>query len=99
MSVTKKEVENIAKLAKLNLSEDEMTEFTSDLNDILNYMDKLNSLDTENVKPLSHPLEGNNVFRKDEIIESIPREDALKNAPDKTEEFFKVPKVIKSDKK
>lgn len=71
-----------------------MTEFTSDLNDILNYMDKLNSLDTENVKPLSHPLERHNIFREDKIKESIPREDALKNAPERTEEFLRFRRLL-----
>ncbi len=99
MAVSKEEVVKISKLAKLKLSDDEVAEFTSDMNKILDYMDKLNELDTENVKPLSHPLEGTNVFREDVLKKSIDREDALKNAPERTEEFFKVPKVIKTDKK
>ncbi len=99
MSVTKKEVENIAKLSKLKLSDPEVEEFTGDMNKILDYMEKLNELDTKEVKPLLHPLEDYNIFREDELKDSIDREDALKNAPNRTEEFFKVPKVIKSDKK
>ena len=99
MSVSKEEVKNIAKLAKLRLSEGEVDEFTIDMNNILEYVEKLNQLDTTNVKPLLHPHEGNNVFREDEIKPSIDREDALKNAPNRSEEFFRVPKVIKSDKK
>lgn len=99
MSVSNDEVKNIAKLAKLKLSDDEVHELTKDMNQILDYMDKLNELDTSNVKPLSHPLEKVNVFREDKLKKSIDREEALKNAPDKTEEFFKVPKVIKIDKK
>ena len=99
MSLTKTDIEKIAVLAKLRLNENEIEEFTGDMNKILDYMDKLNELDTENIQPLSHPLEGKNVFREDKLKKSIDREDALKNAPKKTEEFFKVPKVIKSDKK
>lgn len=99
MSVSKEEIKNIAKLAKLNLNEAEINEFTGDMNKILDYMDKLNELVTENVKPLSNPLEGYNVFREDELKNSIDREDALKNAPSRNDEFFRVPKVIKSDKK
>lgn len=99
MSVNKDEVKKIAQLAKLKVSESELEEFTGDMNKILDYMDKLNELDTENVKPLSHPLEGTNVFRDDELKKSIDREAALKNASQRTEEFFKVPKVIKTDKK
>ena len=94
MSVTKKEVEHIAELARLKFKEEELESFTHQLNEILSYVDKLNELDTENVEPLSHPIENINVFRNDELKKSISTEEALKNAPDKTDEFFKVPKVI-----
>ena len=94
MSVTKKDVEYIAELARLKFKEEELENFTHQLNEILSYVDKLNQLDTENVEPLSHPIENINVFRKDELKQSITTEDALKNAPDKTDKFFKVPKVI-----
>lgn len=94
MSVTKKDVEHIAELAQLNFKEEELESFTHQLNEILSYVDKLNELNTENVEPLSHPVENINVFRNDELKPSITTEDALKNAPDKTDEFFKVPKVI-----
>jgi len=97
MAVTKAEVEHIAKLAKLKFNEAEVNEYTTQLNQILEYVDKLNELDTENVRPLSHPVEGENVFREDIRKESITTEDALKNAPSKTTEYFKVPKVIKSN--
>jgi aspartyl-tRNA(Asn)/glutamyl-tRNA(Gln) amidotransferase subunit C len=95
MSVTKNEVEHIAKLAKLKFDENEIDDFTSQLNTILEYVDKLNELDTENVSPLSHPIEGQNVFREDILKESIPTSEALKNASQKNNEYFKVPKVIK----
>ena len=94
MAVTKKDVEKIAELARLKFSEEELENFTPQMNEILSYMDKLNELDTENVKPLSHPVEQSNVFREDEMKISIPVEDALKNAPSKDEHHFKVPKVI-----
>ncbi len=94
MAVTKKDVEKIAELARLKFSEDELESFTPQMNEILSYMDKLNELNTENVEPLSHPVEQTNVFRKDEIKTSITTEDALKNAPAKDEHHFKVPKVI-----
>lgn len=97
MAVSKKEVEHIAELARLELSEQEIESYTTQLNKILEYMDKLRELDTENVIPLSHPIEGTNVFREDEVKPSIDREEALKNAPSKDEEFFKVPKVIGGD--
>ncbi len=94
MSITKKDVEYIANLARLKFDETELVNFTHQLNDILSYMEKLNELNTENVEPLSHPIENTNVFREDIIKPSIERELALKNAPDKTDEFFVVPKVI-----
>lgn len=94
MSVTKKDVEYIANLARLKFNEDELENFTHQLNDILTYIEKLNELNTENVEPLSHPVENVNVFRDDVIKHSIDRELALKNSPDRTDEFFVVPKVI-----
>lgn len=94
MSVTRKDVEYIASLAKLKFEDTELDNYTHQLNDILAYVEKLNELDTENIEPLSHPVENNNVFREDELKPSISTEEALKNSPNKTEEFFRVPKVI-----
>jgi len=94
MAVTKKDVEKIAELARLKFSDEELENFTPQMNEILSYMDKLNELDTEDVKPLSHPVEQINVFREDELKSSVSTEEALKNAPDKTDNHFKVPKVI-----
>ncbi len=97
MSVTRKDVEHIAELARLKFNEEELENFTEQLNEILSYVEKLNELDTENVKPLSHPVEGENVFREDAVKPSVNRKDALKNAPDSDDEFFRVPKVIGGD--
>lgn len=97
MSVTRKDVEHIAELARLSFEENELESFTSELNEILNYVEKLQELNTENVEPLSHPIEGHNVFREDKLMPSISTEDALRNAPDKDDKFFKVPKVINVD--
>ncbi|HMN24440.1 MAG: Asp-tRNA(Asn)/Glu-tRNA(Gln) amidotransferase subunit GatC [Ignavibacteriaceae bacterium] len=94
MAVTKNDIEKIAELAQLKFSEAELENFTPQMNEILNYMEKLNELDTENVEPLSHPIEQTNVFREDELKNSITTEEALKNAPAKDEHHFKVPKVI-----
>jgi len=97
MAVTRKDVEHIAELARLKFNDSEIDNFTLDLNNILTYVEKLNELDTENVEPLSHPVEGFNAFREDVAKKSIPHEDALRNAPSKDEDFFKVPKVIGGD--
>lgn len=97
MSVTKKDVEHIAELARLKFNESELENFTQELNQILTYVEKLNELDTEKVEPLSHPIEGYNIFREDKTVPCTPREEALKNAPESNDEFFKVPKVINVD--
>jgi aspartyl-tRNA(Asn)/glutamyl-tRNA(Gln) amidotransferase subunit C len=94
MSVTVKDVEHIAKLARLEFSDEEKERFTHQLNTILAYVEQLDRLDTSNVEPLSHVIELNNVFRKDEVKPGLERQQALRNAPAKSEEFFKVPKVI-----
>ena len=94
MSVTIKDVEHVAILARLEFTESEKEKFTHQLNEILAYVEKLNGIDTTNVEPLSHVIELNNVFREDEVQPSSSIEDVLKNAPARTEKFFKVPKVI-----
>lgn len=94
MAVTIKEVEHIAKLARLSFTEEEKQKFTHQLNEILEYVQQLNKLDTSKVEPLSHVIELSNVFREDEVKPGLSTEEALKNAPAKTDRFFKVPKVI-----
>ncbi len=94
MAVTIQEVERIAKLAKLEFTDAEKQTLTRHLNEIITYMEKLNELDTTNVEPLSQVLDLANVMREDEVKPSLSRDDALRNAPARTEEFFKVPKVI-----
>lgn len=98
MSISKEQVKHIANLAHLKLKDDELESYTKELGSILDYMEKLNELDTSNVEPLTHPTENKNVFREDELEKSVDRKDALKNAPEKDDEYFKVPKVIKSKK-
>lgn len=94
MSVTLKDVEHIAKLARLDFTEGEKETFTHQLNAILAYVEQLNKLDTSNVEPLSHVIELGDVFREDIVRPGLSQEEALKNAPAKDEKFFKVPKVI-----
>jgi aspartyl-tRNA(Asn)/glutamyl-tRNA(Gln) amidotransferase subunit C len=94
MAVTLKDVEHVALLAQLAFSEDEKVRLTAQLNQILEYMEQLNSLDTAAVEPLSHVIELSNVFREDVNRPSLSREAILRNAPARTEKFFKVPKVI-----
>ena len=87
-------VEHVAKLSRLALSEEELELFETQLSRILEYIDKLKALDTGGVEPLSHPLGLRNVFRDDAVTPSAPREEALSNAPAKTEEAYKVPVVV-----
>ena len=94
MKITRKEVQRVAELARLCLSEEEEEKFVEQLNQILTYMDKLNKLDTKGVEPLSHVLAIRNVFKEDQVKRSLPREAALANAPALEVDFYEVPKVI-----
>ncbi|GAB6992445.1 Asp-tRNA(Asn)/Glu-tRNA(Gln) amidotransferase subunit GatC [Paenibacillus pini] len=94
MSITTKDVQHVAKLARLNLSEDEEQMFTEQLNAILQYADQLNELDTEGIEPTTHVLHLSNVMRNDEQRESLPIEKVLLNAPDEEDNQFKVPAVL-----
>jgi aspartyl-tRNA(Asn)/glutamyl-tRNA(Gln) amidotransferase subunit C len=96
MSLTKAEVEHVARLARLELSEDEKEEFTGQLNDILAFVEKLNTLDTSNIEPTAHAIPVANVFRPDQVVPSLDPELALANAPDRIGDFFKVPKTLES---
>jgi aspartyl-tRNA(Asn)/glutamyl-tRNA(Gln) amidotransferase subunit C len=94
MKISKEEIEHIAVLARLSLSGEEKELFGSQLSSILDYMEKLNELDTKGIEPTSHVLSLSNVMRDDIPRPSIPKEDVLMNAPDHTEKFFRVPKII-----
>jgi len=94
MSVSTKDVESIATLARLSYSEAEKEEMSSVLNSILGYFDKLSELDTENVEPLTHILPVQNVMRPDVIKDSVGQEKALENAPESDKGHFVIPKVI-----
>ena len=94
MSVTLKDVEHVAELARLSFSEEEKVRLTGELNTVLAYMEQLNRLDTANVEPLSRVISLENVFRDDVQAPGVTREEALRNAPARSEEFFRVPKVI-----
>jgi aspartyl-tRNA(Asn)/glutamyl-tRNA(Gln) amidotransferase subunit C len=88
------DVEYVAKLARLEVTEAEKEKFTAQLNDILHYIDQLNELDTKGVAPMTHAIAVTNAFREDKTRESLGTERALANAPDARGEFFRVPKVI-----
>jgi aspartyl-tRNA(Asn)/glutamyl-tRNA(Gln) amidotransferase subunit C len=94
MMIDKDQVENIAKLSRIRLTELEREMFVHQLNNILFYIEKLNKLDTENVAPMAYTSDVSNVFREDKLKPSIPLQDVLINAPATKSGFFKVPKVI-----
>ncbi|MEX0843989.1 MAG: Asp-tRNA(Asn)/Glu-tRNA(Gln) amidotransferase subunit GatC [Balneolaceae bacterium] len=94
MSVTEKDVQYMAGLARLQLSEEEIKSFAKDMNKILGYMERLDELDTSDVEPLEHVIELDSRFRPDEAKEPLSHDDALKNAPDADSDYFRVPKVI-----
>jgi len=88
------QVKKVAKLSRLELTEDEIAEFTGQLSSILDYVEKMNELDTENVQPLAHCLPVSNCFRDDRAKDSLGTDKTLKNAPQRQDEFFKVPKIL-----
>jgi aspartyl-tRNA(Asn)/glutamyl-tRNA(Gln) amidotransferase subunit C len=94
MSISVKDVEHVAALARLSLSEQEKEQFTEQLNAILKYAEQLDKLDTEGVEPTSHAMPLVNVMREDEARPSYPIEKVLQNAPDEEDGQFKVPAVL-----
>jgi aspartyl-tRNA(Asn)/glutamyl-tRNA(Gln) amidotransferase subunit C len=94
MSVTKKDVDYVADLARLQLDEDERESLVNDMNQILDYMTTLEELDTSDVEPLEHVIDLEYRLRDDQAKEPLSHEDALKNAPDADSDYFRVPRVI-----
>ncbi|MFO8007795.1 MAG: Asp-tRNA(Asn)/Glu-tRNA(Gln) amidotransferase subunit GatC [Candidatus Brocadiia bacterium] len=94
MPITRHEAEHAAHLSRLELSEEELDRFAGQLDSILAYVEKLNELDTSDVEPMLHAIEGHQRTRPDRAGESLPREEALRNAPDSTRGCYKVPRII-----
>jgi aspartyl-tRNA(Asn)/glutamyl-tRNA(Gln) amidotransferase subunit C len=92
--ISREEVKHVAKLARLDLTEQEQERLTVQMNAILSYMEKLSELDTTNVAPTTHAIQLQNVFRHDEVRPSLEREETLSNAPENDGASFVVPKVI-----
>lgn len=91
--ITIKEVEHVAKLARLELTEEEKVKFSKQLGDILEYAQQMNEIDTEGVEPMSHAIPIVNVMREDEVVHEFSREELMANAPLKEDGFFRVPKI------
>lgn len=94
MKISKKDVEHVAKLARLKLTWEEKEKFGKQLSEILEYVEKLNELDTEKVEPTSHVIPLQNVMREDRVKPSLPVEEVLGNAPAREGKYFKVPRII-----
>ena len=94
MALTEKDVRYVARLSRLDVTDEEATKYTQQLSSILSYIEQLNQLDTKNVEPLSHVLDMKNVFRKDEVKPSLTQAEVLSNAPDPQSGHFKVPKIM-----
>lgn len=94
MPLSHAQVEHIARLARLNLTPEEIDRYTTELTVILEYIDQLKSVNTEGVEPQNQFITAENVFREDVAEPSLPREKALANAPQQDGECFLVPKVI-----
>lgn len=97
MSLTIDDVRQVAKLARLEMPEAELQDMVVQLNNILTYVDLLQSVDTEGIEPMAHPLPLSNVFRDDEPMPSLSVDAALQNAPNRLADFFGVPAVFDSD--
>ena len=92
--ITRDEVRHVALLARLELTHAEEELMTGQMNGILDYVDKLNELDTQNVEPMTHAIELQNVFRPDRVDPSLDRKDSLANAPGTDGVNFVVPRVL-----
>ncbi|MEA3545616.1 MAG: Asp-tRNA(Asn)/Glu-tRNA(Gln) amidotransferase subunit GatC [Thermodesulfobacteriota bacterium] len=94
MKISQKDVEHVARLARLTVVPEELEALTGQMDAILGYVDKLNELDTEGIEPMAHAVPMSNAFREDEFKPAMGIERALQNAPVAGDECFTVPKVI-----
>ena len=94
MKLSRTDVQRVAVLARLHLSEEQESQLTAQLDAILAYMDKLNEIDTSDVEPFSHATDETNAFREDQVTNRPDTDALLANAPERDGMFFKVPKII-----
>lgn len=94
MALSEKDVQYVAKLARLEVTDQEVAKYTQQLANILGYVEQLNQLDTSNVEPLTHPLDMKNVFREDKVLPSLTQKEVLSNGPEVQSGHFKVPKIM-----
>ena len=94
MKISRKEVQHVAALARLDLAEEEQERLTTELDSILGYMEKLSELDTTDIDPLAHVIDLVNGFREDRIVNQPRTDELLANAPARDDDFISVPKII-----
>jgi len=94
MALSEKDVQYVAKLARLEITETEVEKYTKQLGNILGYIEEMGKLDTANVEPLTHPLDMKNVFREDILIPSLTQQEVLSNGPEVQSGHFKVPRIM-----
>ena len=97
MQIDDKLLDHIAALARLRFEDAERGPIKNDMSRILDFIEQMNGVNTDNVEPLVYLSEARNVLRKDEVVQSLGQADALRNAPDKDSDYFKVPKVLRKD--
>ena len=91
--ISLEDTQHVAKLARLELSEEEKENYTKQLSSILSYVEKLNEVDTTGIEPMAHSVKISNVMREDVVVQDFTRDEMLKNAPCEEDGFFKVPKI------
>ena len=91
--ISLEDTQHVAKLARLELSEEEKENYTKQLISILSYVEKLNEVDTTGIEPMAHSVKISNVMREDVVVQDFTRDEMLKNAPCEEDGFFKVPKI------
>ena len=94
MKVTKKDMENVAVLSRLSIPADKEELYTQQLSDVLEYVDNLSAVPTDDIQPMAHVLPVSNVFREDVVTNGDEKEKTLANAPECNEDYFEVPKTI-----
>ena len=97
MKIDREEVEHVAALARLKVNDEEIVKLTGQLDAILTYFEKLSALDTSDVEPTAHVIEITNAFREDEAKASFTPDKILENAPDREEDYFRVPRIMGQD--
>ena len=94
MSISRQDIEKVALLARLQLTDDELSKMTVELAQIVGYVDQLAEVDTNGIEPMAHAIETANVCRDDVVVASLPRDEALANAPHRDERGYLVPAVL-----